>query len=901
MCSISGVYIKNRSDENILFRLTRIIIRSEERGRDSFGVACLGNNIFENKFIDRPSHIKRFFPEQLGNYNIIINNNRAEPTTEFVKEKKLSDIQPFCNKKKTIFIAHNGTIANDKELEQEYGLKRDTKIDSAIVPVLLEKIWDGKTAEHLQDILINKLIGSYAISIWDKRSTNTLWLATNYKPLFLMFKNGNIYFTSLEQFFKYDKFNEYEKVIEVKPYTLLKINDSCIKEYTLYAKDLLPDGKKKALIVCSSGLDSTVCASWAKKQGYDITLLHFKYKCRAENAEGRAINNIKDFFNCDLVEIPINFFKDTIKHSRLLNEEESLMKDRGGEKSAELAYEWVPARNLIFLSIAAGYAEANKFDYIILGGNLEESGCILNDKNNKVRMWDETGKKKSWQLLKMPADIKLNDELMSWNEKEKKLEKTIVKEIYTPKFNKYLRIICEGRKFKNRKEEEVVFTVSEDHPFFIKNKQKVNQKSSFQFAKYVMAKNLKIGDTLIRHFECKHHDIQSNIETNNGAFKNSGSKGNKNFWYGHTRKKDTICPKCGIIHWQNNEQIKETMNVLYKDENYIKKISDGVKKYINNRTEEEVIYQKKRTSEGILEAMKEFEKETGYKHWNSTPERKKFNSDLQKRLIDEGKSNPANRTARPTRIEKIFIEYFSKYNLPFSYKGDGQIWITSEGKRLNPDFVNLENKKIIEVSTSDFPFHTSNEINNRLRLYNNVNWDMLFLTEKDLVDELLLKEQIELFLGGIRNGLKIKNIEIIEEEVQTYNYHCEPNNNFFIGNSGALVHNSYADNEFIFQKKFNDILPNALNLQNKIELKMPVAGLMKHEIVKLGLEIGAPLHLTWSCYEDGKIPCGECGPDYMRKIGFKMNGVKDPQEYKVTEDGFWDDCKEVKLIDNNWK
>lgn len=63
---------------------------------------------------------------------------------------------------------------------------------------------------------------------------------------------------------------------------------------------------------------------------------------------------------------------------------------------------------------------------------------------------------------------------------------------------------------------------------------------------------------------------------------------------------------------------------------------------------------------------------------------------------------------------------------------------------------------------------------------------------------------------------------------------------------------------------------------------MPVGNLVKHEIVKMGLQIGAPLHLTWSCYEGGDKHCGKCGPCYMRKTAFEINGVKDPVEYEST-------------------
>nr|MCG2909665.1 7-cyano-7-deazaguanine synthase [Stygiolobus sp.] len=64
------------------------------------------------------------------------------------------------------------------------------------------------------------------------------------------------------------------------------------------------------------------------------------------------------------------------------------------------------------------------------------------------------------------------------------------------------------------------------------------------------------------------------------------------------------------------------------------------------------------------------------------------------------------------------------------------------------------------------------------------------------------------------------------------------------------------------------------------EVLMPVGNLVKHEIVKLGVEIGAPLHLTWSCYEGGEKHCGMCGPCYMRKMAFRINGLEDPVEYE---------------------
>ena len=62
----------------------------------------------------------------------------------------------------------------------------------------------------------------------------------------------------------------------------------------------------------------------------------------------------------------------------------------------------------------------------------------------------------------------------------------------------------------------------------------------------------------------------------------------------------------------------------------------------------------------------------------------------------------------------------------------------------------------------------------------------------------------------------------------------------------------------------------------KIRLNAPFLCQSKADIVKVGLELGAPYHLTWSCYERGEVPCGQCATCLDRAKAFKLNGVKDP-------------------------
>ena len=62
----------------------------------------------------------------------------------------------------------------------------------------------------------------------------------------------------------------------------------------------------------------------------------------------------------------------------------------------------------------------------------------------------------------------------------------------------------------------------------------------------------------------------------------------------------------------------------------------------------------------------------------------------------------------------------------------------------------------------------------------------------------------------------------------------------------------------------------------KNKLVAPFICQKKSDVVKVGLELGAPYHLTWSCYERGDKPCGQCATCLDRAKAFALNGVKDP-------------------------
>lgn len=91
---------------------------------------------------------------------------------------------------------------------------------------------------------------------------------------------------------------------------------------------------------------------------------------------------------------------------------------------------------------------------------------------------------------------------------------------------------------------------------------------------------------------------------------------------------------------------------------------------------------------------------------------------------------------------------------------------------------------------------------------------------------------------------------------------------------------AYPDNEQEFIERLGDVLPYATHVERDVRILMPVGHMTKREIVAAGLDVNAPLDLTWSCYEGRELHCGTCGPCYMRRTAFAMVGAPDPMRYE---------------------
>ncbi len=98
---------------------------------------------------------------------------------------------------------------------------------------------------------------------------------------------------------------------------------------------------------------------------------------------------------------------------------------------------------------------------------------------------------------------------------------------------------------------------------------------------------------------------------------------------------------------------------------------------------------------------------------------------------------------------------------------------------------------------------------------------------------------------------------------------------------GAVAEDSsgYPDCRPEFYAAFQKTIDIGTKPETKIEIATPVIALRKSEIVRRGIELKAPLQLTWSCYEAGTRACGQCDSCALRLRGFHEAHVPDPIAY----------------------
>src|ERR1700674_5149644 len=100
---------------------------------------------------------------------------------------------------------------------------------------------------------------------------------------------------------------------------------------------------------------------------------------------------------------------------------------------------------------------------------------------------------------------------------------------------------------------------------------------------------------------------------------------------------------------------------------------------------------------------------------------------------------------------------------------------------------------------------------------------------------------------------------------------------------GAVAEDSsgYPDCRPEYYRVFQQLVREGTRPETHIEIMTPVIGMRKWEIVKRGMELGAPLDRTWSCYQFEDAACGACDSCRLRLRAFAEAGISDPIAYRV--------------------
>jgi 7-cyano-7-deazaguanine synthase len=105
---------------------------------------------------------------------------------------------------------------------------------------------------------------------------------------------------------------------------------------------------------------------------------------------------------------------------------------------------------------------------------------------------------------------------------------------------------------------------------------------------------------------------------------------------------------------------------------------------------------------------------------------------------------------------------------------------------------------------------------------------------------------------------------------------------------GAVAEDSsgYPDCRPEFYAAFQNAIDLGTKPETSLTIRTPVIHLKKSEIVRKGVELGAPLHLTWSCYQESESACGNCDSCALRLRAFREAGVTDPILYMLDSSRF---------------
>ncbi|HYS99904.1 MAG TPA: 7-cyano-7-deazaguanine synthase [Thermoplasmata archaeon] len=106
---------------------------------------------------------------------------------------------------------------------------------------------------------------------------------------------------------------------------------------------------------------------------------------------------------------------------------------------------------------------------------------------------------------------------------------------------------------------------------------------------------------------------------------------------------------------------------------------------------------------------------------------------------------------------------------------------------------------------------------------------------------------------------------------------------YIVGGHNGIDPESFPDSSPKFFNFLNSVFHLSLWSYEKapVQILVPLSGKSKEEVVRMGLAMGVPFEVTWSCYWDRAVHCGTCASCQERREAFAKVGVEDPVAYEA--------------------
>lgn len=608
---------------------------------------------------------------------------------------------------------------------------------------------------------------------------------------------------------------------------------------------------KKALVVFSGGMDSTVAVYWALKNYREVETLSFNYNSKHNNMEYQYALKTCEKLGLKNTRIDLDFINKYFK-SDLLQSGGAI--PEGHYAADNMKSTVVPFRNGIMLAIAAGFAESQDCDVLVLGNH---SGDHCFTKDTKIL---------TPQGLKTYEELNINDDVYSFNLQENKWELDKV-------VNKFpvqeVQVINEIETHAGN------IKLTSDHKVYRLKLGEFNNRHGYtKTIEKVKVKDLTIGDYLVQPTSLikkgkisETIDLRPIIETLITKYEPQPKlfEEDDKLWINREASKDLAIPR--YIN------AKALVNVLAWY------IAEGhSRKDCYTRTNNDGSKYRSEFSQSLKANLDKVELIRNNLENAKIPAKFQFSKKIHNNI-------PQEMTIYMSNISAVLAQSCGC----FSYEKHIPDWLMDillKDFELREEFLftiglgdgfNTETRYKGFCTTSDTLLEQMITLI-QLSGYHFTKHKRKYKTHYITYSNLGVKSAL-ISLGEAK-FTEIKDIREIEHNDWVYDITVKNNHNFLAGEFGQLLISNciYPDCRPSFIEGITQAIKEGT--AKNIEVISPFCNINKTDICRLGQELGVDFSLTYSCYKGGEKHCGKCGTCTERIEAFKDSGVPDPTIYE---------------------